>query len=159
MIKLENYQRREDVEKAIKCGVTIGKIAEDHNVVDGQYFYFGKFIYLRRNGKGEVHSLFEEQDEIVNFYSCSNSAGFRSIIVDKYCPDDGDVDRRLLTESTMIAATERGINNPGSSYLWIGDDWHLSRSQVVKMISCMQEWLNTGRLPELGVGGDKPKES
>lgn len=54
---------------------------------------------------------------------------------------------RLIQESSAIGDYEDSWDNPGSSYLWIGDDHHLNREEVAELIGNMQHWLDTGRLP------------
>ncbi len=54
--------------------------------------------------------------------------------------------KRLIQESSAIGDYENSYNNPGSSYLWIGQDHHLNREDVRELINRMQYWLETGRL-------------
>jgi len=47
--------------------------------------------------------------------------------------------------SSAIDNTERGFANPGTSYLWIGNDeqrMHLSREVVTMLVARLQEWLD-----------------
>lgn len=56
---------------------------------------------------------------------------------------------RLLQESSAIGnyKDKDSFDNPGSSFLWIGQEHHLNREEISKVISILQRWLNTGRLP------------
>ncbi len=58
-----------------------------------------------------------------------------------------DEPQRLLKESPTVGDYKDSIENPGSSYLWVGHDHHLSRDEVTEMISMMQHWLDHKRLP------------
>lgn len=53
---------------------------------------------------------------------------------------------RLVQESSSIGNYEDAMNRPGSSFLWIGEHFHLNRRQVAELISHLQRWLATGRL-------------
>lgn len=53
---------------------------------------------------------------------------------------------RLIQESSAIGDYENSMSNPGSSYLWVGQDHHLNREQVAELTGRMMHWLNTGRL-------------
>lgn len=45
--------------------------------------------------------------------------------------------------SSMIDDSEEGLNNPGSSYLWVGDA-HLNREEVEELAQHLQKWVETG---------------
>ena len=77
--------------------------------------------------------------------------GFTLVSHTKYPPDKGA--GRLLQESSAIGAYDDGMDNPGSSFLWIGEDFHLNREEVAEMIRLMQGWLDTKRLPFSDEGG------
>jgi len=53
---------------------------------------------------------------------------------------------RLLQESSAIGGYEDSCTNPGSSYLWVGQDHHLNREEIEELIEKMQYWLKTSRL-------------
>ena len=57
---------------------------------------------------------------------------------------------RLIQESSAIGDYKNSLSEPGSSYLWIGDDHHLNREEVAELIDNMQHWLDDGRLPSVG---------
>ena len=50
-----------------------------------------------------------------------------------------------IQESSTIDDTERGLNNPGSSYLWIGKS-HLDREEVEDLITYLQNWVSKGTI-------------
>ena len=60
----------------------------------------------------------------------------------------GRLPMRLIQESSAMGPHEFNVNNPGSSYLWVGENHHLNREEIAEMIERMQYWLNTGRLKE-----------
>lgn len=53
---------------------------------------------------------------------------------------------RLVSQSSAVGDYEDSMDKPGSSYLWIGEDHHLDRSEVKQLIGCLQHWLATGSL-------------
>ena len=55
---------------------------------------------------------------------------------------------RVIQESSAIGDYSDALDNPGSSFLWIGEDHHLNREQVDFLVKAMQHWLDHGRLPE-----------
>ena len=59
---------------------------------------------------------------------------------------DSEKDTRLVSESSAAGDYEDSLDNPGSSYLWLGDDHHLNREEVEELVIRMQGWLTTGRL-------------
>lgn len=71
--------------------------------------------------------------------------GFVMITQEKYQNQPGEM-TRLVQESSAIGDYDDAMNNPGSSYLWIGNDHHLNREEVGKLIEHLQFWLDTGRL-------------
>lgn len=71
--------------------------------------------------------------------------GFTHVLEEKYVRPSG-VYTRLISESSAIGNHENSWDEPGSSYLWVGDDHHLNREQVRELIERMQHWLDTGRL-------------
>lgn len=38
------------------------------------------------------------------------------------------------------------MDNPGSSFLWVGNDHHLNREEVTELVSRLLWWLKTGHL-------------
>jgi hypothetical protein len=55
----------------------------------------------------------------------------------------------LLQESSAIGDYDDALDNPGSSRLWVGKDWHLNRDEVQQLTSCLTHWLRCKRLPVL----------
>ena len=55
-------------------------------------------------------------------------------------------ERRLLQESSAIGDYDDALDNSGSSFLWIGDHFHLNREQVEQLIAEMEYWLTNKRL-------------
>jgi|6_EtaG_2_1085325.scaffolds.fasta_scaffold04507_7 hypothetical protein len=79
--------------------------------------------------------------------SKATGRGFVRVEHAKYPPQEPEnVQCLLLQESSAIGDYEDSMDNPGSSYLWVGDNHHLNREQVAEMISRMQYWLDTKRL-------------
>ena len=54
----------------------------------------------------------------------------------------------LIAESSKIGDYEDSFECPGSSYLWIGDNYHLNREEVLSLAECLLYWLDHKRLPE-----------
>lgn len=60
-------------------------------------------------------------------------------------------DECAVWQSSAIDNTERGMEHPGSSCLWLGtleQPMHLSREHVGELINVLQTWLDTGKLWE-----------
>jgi len=72
--------------------------------------------------------------------------GFRFVMHSSYA--NNPVDLRLISESSAIADYEDSFDNPGSSYLWVGENHHLNREEVKELTRLMQYWLDNKRLPE-----------
>jgi hypothetical protein len=72
--------------------------------------------------------------------------GFQYISEEVYASNPPAVSRLLQQSSAIDCEYEHGLNNPGSSYLWIGEDHHLSREEVRKFVAVLNHWLDTGRL-------------
>ena len=54
-----------------------------------------------------------------------------------------------LQQSSATDDTERGLSNPGSSYVWLGlsgQRMHLHREHVHKLICVLQGWLQDGKI-------------
>jgi hypothetical protein len=56
------------------------------------------------------------------------------------------VKERLIQQSSAMDDTERGMSNPGSSFLWVGSQHHLCREEIEELIRYLERWLKTGRL-------------
>ena len=70
--------------------------------------------------------------------------GFQQIDFTDHSDDDCSV-----WQSSAIDDTQRGLENPGSSCLWLGTvecPMHLSREHVGELLAVMQTWLKTGKL-------------
>lgn len=76
----------------------------------------------------------------------STSRGFRFIEHLMY-PLDGS-SGAVVRESSAIGDYHDSYNCPGSSYLWVGDNHHLNREEVARLIEYMQDWLKYKRIPE-----------
>lgn len=71
--------------------------------------------------------------------------GFRAITNEPYTEGD----KRVVSESSAIDFdTDDGMEHPGSSYLWVGQDQHLNREEVAKLRDALTYWLENKRLPE-----------
>lgn len=53
---------------------------------------------------------------------------------------------RLVQESSAIGDYADSWDNPGSSFLWIGQDHHLNREEIGRLIEELQYWLDKKRL-------------
>lgn len=54
-----------------------------------------------------------------------------------------------IQQSSAIDDTNRGLKNPGSSFLWIGTEaysMHVGRKMVFKIIKKLIKWLITNNL-------------
>lgn len=71
--------------------------------------------------------------------------GFAVINHIKYADDSG-AKTRLLQESSAIGGYDDAYENPGSSFLWIGQDHHLNREEVKELISILRVWIEHNRL-------------
>lgn len=70
--------------------------------------------------------------------------GFELVTHDVYPPrEEGgkSVTKRLVQQSSAAKYMQ-----PGSSYLWIGDDFHLNEAQVRGLRDRLTRWLKTGYL-------------
>ena len=54
---------------------------------------------------------------------------------------------QLLAEASAMGPYPDSVDNPGSSYLWIGHAHRLDREEVTLLIRQMQHWLDYKRLP------------
>jgi len=73
--------------------------------------------------------------------------GFVVVEHEKYQNTPGEM-TRLIQESSAVGDYDDSLDNPGSSFLWVGQDHHLDREEVQELIERMQHWLKTGRLAE-----------
>ena len=71
--------------------------------------------------------------------------GFTRVLHEKYQNMPGEM-TVLIQESSAIGDYDDALNNPGSSFLWVGEDHHLNREEVAELITRMQHWLDTKRL-------------
>lgn len=53
---------------------------------------------------------------------------------------------RLVAQSSAIGPYKDAMDKPGSSYLWFGDNHHLSREDVTALVVHLENWLRTGKL-------------
>lgn len=53
----------------------------------------------------------------------------------------------LVQESSTVGYNEDSFERPGSSYLWIGDEFHLNREQARFLANTIFAWLANKRLP------------
>ena len=76
--------------------------------------------------------------------SIQTGRGFGYVEHPPYVASD-DYDR-LISESSAVGEYPDSLDNPGSSFLWVGEHHHLDREEVAELIGRMQEWLTTGQL-------------
>jgi len=55
---------------------------------------------------------------------------------------------RLVQESSAVGDYDDSLDNPGSSFLWLCQDFHLNREEVRELIDIMKYWLDNKKLPE-----------
>ena len=77
----------------------------------------------------------------------TSGRGFRYVVAEKYQNEPGEY-TRLIGESSAIGNYPDALEDPGSSFLWVGEDHHLSREDVGELIEVLQHWLDHKRLPE-----------
>jgi hypothetical protein len=70
--------------------------------------------------------------------------GFERIDHDTYI--DGMGDKRLVAASSAIGDYPDAFDRPGSSFLWIGENHHLSREEVKEFAVRLNAWFKTGSL-------------
>ena len=75
-----------------------------------------------------------------------NERGFQGVTIED--TRDGHCE---VWQSSAIDDTNRGMNNPGSSYVWLDVNGvetraHLDRKQVKELIGVLRHWLKTGEL-------------
>jgi hypothetical protein len=71
--------------------------------------------------------------------------GFEVLKHEIYPPEPGKVGR-IVQQSSVIGDYPDSFEQPGSSYLWVGDRHHLNREEVRQLITHLENWLATGRL-------------
>ena len=71
--------------------------------------------------------------------------GFTVVEHEKYA-DEARTQTRLVQESSAVGDYNDALDNPGSSFLWVGQDHRLNREEVEDLIDRMAEWLVMGRL-------------
>lgn len=81
----------------------------------------------------------------------TNERGFRSVMHVK--SGTPATVARLLTESSIVGDYYDALQHPGSSALWIGDDFHLGREEVLELVWILQSWITKKRLPDPGPQG------
>jgi hypothetical protein len=54
--------------------------------------------------------------------------------------------KAILQESSKIGDYQDSMEKPGSSYLWINEDFHLNREEVLELVEIMLQWLKNGKL-------------
>ena len=75
----------------------------------------------------------------------NNCRGFQVLKHRKYA-DDENTETRLAQHSSAIGDYEHSMEQPGSSFLWIGEDHHLNKEEVAEFIVYLQNWIETGKL-------------
>jgi hypothetical protein len=53
------------------------------------------------------------------------------------------------------ANTKTPWGNPGSSFLWVGDDLHLNREEIEELVAVLEDWLEHKRLPVNQLGNTR----
>jgi hypothetical protein len=80
--------------------------------------------------------------------------GFEAVEHPAYPPGAGRGETRLLQQSSAIGDGDDGLARPGSAFLWVGRDHHLTRAEVAEAVAYMRRWLETGSLGEpVSAGG------
>ena len=65
-------------------------------------------------------------------------------------PQPGDGDTRIVSQSSAIDFdAPGGLEEPGSSYLWVGRHWHLNRAEVRQLVEHLEAWLDAGSLADV----------
>lgn len=55
---------------------------------------------------------------------------------------------RVVSESSAIGPYDDSMENPGSSYLWVGNDHHLNREESRTLALAILHWTIHGKLPD-----------
>jgi hypothetical protein len=72
--------------------------------------------------------------------------GFERVIHVAYPTSLGSSIDMLIQQSCGIGEYLDAFDRPGSSYLWITDDFHLNREEVEHLRDRLTAWLSTGSL-------------
>ena len=72
--------------------------------------------------------------------------GFKALFHEQYPPKDEA--GAILQESSAVGDYEDSWDKPGSSYLWVGCNFHLNREQAKDLARHIMTWVKTGRLVE-----------
>ena len=70
-----------------------------------------------------------------------NQRGFQVLVAESY-PER--LPTRLVGQSSVVGDYDDALERPGSSAIWVGDEHHLSREQVMQLIDHLQCWVETG---------------
>lgn len=70
--------------------------------------------------------------------------GFGVLLHPKYVNEKEEV--RIVGTSSAIGDYEDSFDNPGSSFLWVGEHHHLNRAEVRELITHLEAWCLTGSL-------------
>lgn len=65
--------------------------------------------------------------------------------------NDANLKPCTLQQSSAIDDTERGMSNPGSSFVWLGqgdEHMHLHRDHVCELVEQLRHWLVNGTFIE-----------
>jgi len=81
--------------------------------------------------------------------------GFRSIY---HKPYPKGPKARIVKESSAVGEYADAVTHPGSSFLWLGNDFHLNREEVATLIVILKLWLEEKRLPVWVLGGKCDEE-
>lgn len=87
------------------------------------------------------HHLFKHKERKMK--AEKTERGFKYISHPSYPENE---DKRILQESSAIGDYEDSFEKPGSSFLWIGDNFHLNREEVAELIGNLQFWLDNKRI-------------
>ena len=71
----------------------------------------------------------------------------RGFIVIEHITYPKEMTKRLIQESSAIGDYEDSFSHPGSSFLWIDENFHLNREEVQQFIDILKHWLENKRLP------------
>jgi len=68
------------------------------------------------------------------------------IVIEHPAYPNGNIEK-LVQESSAIGEDKDSLENPGSSFLFVGRDFHLNREEVGQLVILLLTWLSTKRLP------------
>jgi len=72
-----------------------------------------------------------------------NSRGFEHL---EHRPHDASLGASQRLVQASSASGDDHLDRPGTSFLWLGQDHHLSRSEVRQLVAHLQAWLDSGSL-------------